>query len=460
MRDLAFIASFLAMLPPALRFAHVGAMVWTWIALISPNNYLYGFARGIPYNKVVVAIAAVGLVLDKTKGKFKADTHIRLLIAFLIVGMISYMFALSDKPRVDALADRISKEVLLCLFMVIAIRSREQIHSILIAMCMGMAIHGSIEGSKFITSGGGHILVGPGTIGDNNHFGTAMLLCIPLLIYLYRYSASPFVRFALFLATATNVVAIIATNSRGALLGLLAVGGMMFLRSKRKFGLLLTFLIIGGAVLAFAPERWTGRMTTISSAEQDGSFLGRVNSWKLHFLVALDRPLIGGGFSPMEDREIWESYLPKLDSLDFIPTGRPTVPLAAHSIYFQVLGDTGFIGLFLFLGLMFVAFRNLGRITKLCKGQPHLEWAYDLADAFRFSMVAYAVSGAALSLAYFELYYIIITLISLTRRFIEEQALEVIPEGIAILRRNRQGGRFRGTMPGLPQPTPGFSPPR
>lgn len=472
MRDLVFTACFVAMLPGALRFTHIGAMLWTWVALIAPNNYLYGFARGLPFNKVVVAVAVVALFIDKARRKIYYDAHVRLLIAFFAISMVSYMFALSDKSRVDAIADRLFKEVLLCLFIVVAARSRLAIHSVLIAMGMGMSIHGAIEGAKFISAGGGHVLQAPNNIGDNNHFGLAILLVLPTLIYLRQYSVSPFVRLGLAVAIAINVVGVMATNSRGALIGLLAVGFTMFLRSKNKFGIVIVFLIVAGTAAALAPERWYGRMSTIGNAEEDGSFMGRVNSWKLHFMVALDRPLTGGGFSPMEDPAIWAAYLPAVQALDFIPTGKPSVPLAAHSIYFQTLGDTGFLGFGCFVGMIFVAFANLRRVSKLARDNPELEWAHGLAESMRFSMIAYTVSGAALSMAYFELYYIIITLISVLRKHVEETVIKEIPSGLLALQGEAapsRGGRSPirpglaggfGGAGGLRPGTAGFTPPR
>ena len=53
--------------------------------------------------------------------------------------------------------------------------------------------------------------------------------------------------------------------------------------------------------------------------------------------LALDRPLVGGGFDPYT-AEVFRRYLPDYDRIH-----------AAHSIYFQVLGEHGFVGLALFI---------------------------------------------------------------------------------------------------------------
>ena len=91
------------------------------------------------------------------------------------------------------------------------------------------------------------------------------------------------------------------------------------------------------------------------------------------------------------------------------------------SIYFEILGDTGFVGLGVFLAIMATGFNNLRVIRRLTVNRPEWAWATDLAYALRLTLVAYAVSGAALSMAYFELYYVFTTLISVLRKHVETE---------------------------------------
>lgn len=420
LRSLVFTAMFLAMLPVAVRYAHVAVMLWIWVAMVAPSHYIHGFVSAIPLNKVVVAVAFIALLVDRQyRPKLRFDAHVVLLIAFLAVAMISYMFALTRIARVDDLADRLFKAVVLCLFVVATVRTRLQIHSVMIAACMGMGIHGAIEAGKYIVSGGGHVLLGPATVGDNNHFGLAILMVVPPLAYLYRYSQSLLVKCAFALAALANVIGVIASHSRGALIGLIVVGAAAFLKSRNKLATLMVLAVMGGIVLTVAPERWFDRMGTIEDAKEDGSFMGRVSSWKMNLIVALDRPFVGGGFSAMEDPSVFSLYLRHFSSLDFLVASPvPARAYAAHSIYFQVLGDTGFIGLALFLSLLALGFRNVYMIRKLAGDREDLKWAKDLGLSLQFSLIAYSVSGAALSLAYFEFYYLLITLAAVTRHHV------------------------------------------
>jgi O-antigen ligase len=88
-------------------------------------------------------------------------------------------------------------------------------------------------------------------------------------------------------------------------------------------------------------------------------------------------------------------------------------PKAAHSIYFQVLGDLGYVGLLLFLALLGTAFAARARVKRIYSKTGRGLWALDLSNAGCLSLVAFMAAGAGVSLAYFELVYLLIVMLSL-----------------------------------------------
>jgi hypothetical protein len=115
--------------------------------------------------------------------------------------------------------------------------------------------------------------------------------------------------------------------------------------------------------------------------------------------LALDRPL-GGGYWTFRP-EAYLMYLPEVGA-------RRT---DAHSIYFETLGEHGFIGLGLFLLLGIFSLLACGRIIRRTRDVPDLDWMNGLARMIQVSLVGYAVSGLFLGLAYFDYYYALIALI-------------------------------------------------
>jgi putative inorganic carbon (hco3(-)) transporter len=154
------------------------------------------------------------------------------------------------------------------------------------------------------------------------------------------------------------------------------------------------------------PEKLYKRTETIQSYEEDTSAMQRIRAWHVAWNIALDRPLTGAGFefesSPVH-HDRWWSYVPE----SYIGLYGEKAHVA-HSIYFQMLGQHGFIGLGLFLALLVSVLRTLRAIQKDARANPDLNWMGDYAAAIRIAIFGYAVSGAFLNVAFFDLLYLFV----------------------------------------------------
>ena len=161
--------------------------------------------------------------------------------------------------------------------------------------------------------------------------------------------------------------------------------------------------VIDGTGYQFMPESWHDRMQTIENYQQDQSAMGRINAWRFAFNLAKDRPLVGGGnqaFTP----DLFKRYAPQPENWH-----------DSHSIYFEILGEHGFVGMALFLLLGWFTWRTCSLVAKQARPHPDGQWMADLASMLQVSLVAYATSGAFLGLAYFDLYYHLIALVVLIK---------------------------------------------
>jgi len=179
-------------------------------------------------------------------------------------------------------------------------------------------------------------------------------------------------------------------------------------------GIVVAFVAI--ALVAFMPASWEERMGTIKNYEEDGSAMGRINAWWMAFRLANDR-FLGGGFE-IYTPKLFATYAPYPDDLH-----------VAHSIYFSVLGEHGYVGLFLFLLIWWMAFRTAGKIRKDAVKRDETQWVYHLAGMCQVSLVGYAVGGAFLSLAYFDLPYNILVVLVVSMRWLQEKRWATEPQG-------------------------------
>ena len=110
--------------------------------------------------------------------------------------------------------------------------------------------------------------------------------------------------------------------------------------------------VLGAAALvtmfAFMPEKWITRMETIGEYQTESSASNRIYTWHTLWNVALDRPFVCAGFVTAQE-EVFQKYAPQFSTVH-----------ASHSIYFQALGEHGFVGLAIFLALLVVTWIKAG----------------------------------------------------------------------------------------------------
>lgn len=447
MRDLAFGIAFTLMLPIGIVSSYTACLIWVWVAMLSPSDVLSGFLAGFPFNKVAAGMAVIALVVSKDKKSIYLDATGWLLLLLCASATVSWIGAINPSDGSTDLYQKLLKEALLALALMAVMVNRQRLHLLALTLVISLSFVGVKEGLISVLTAGGHKIIGSGNIGDNNSLATALLMVVPLGIYLYQYSAVRVVRLGMLASLVLNVITVIMTFSRGGFIGLVLVAGFFIKSSNRKF---LSFVLVafaGLAVVTLAPDTLFNRLNTMENLDNEGSFMGRVVAWKISWLIAMDHPLFGGGPHAVQNTPLWLSYVPKMSSLAWIPTPPPdlTIAHAAHSIYFEVLGDLGFVGLGLFMALLIVPFWNCYRIVRMTRGKPELLWARDLARMAQMSMAVYVVTAAALSMAYFELLYIFVAMISRLRKVVEaEVAEEAKTARTALLESTAIGAKSKG----------------
>jgi putative inorganic carbon (HCO3(-)) transporter len=131
--------------------------------------------------------------------------------------------------------------------------------------------------------------------------------------------------------------------------------------------------------------------------------------------MAKDRPL-GGGLESFQDYS-FALYAPNPDDVH-----------ASHSIYFEVLGEHGFVGLGLFLMLGLMAWRTASWVIGRARRDREKRWAGDLAAMVQVSLVGYASAGAFLGLAYFDYYYTLVALVILCKTILTSETVSRVAE--------------------------------
>lgn len=409
MRDILVTLIVFGSLPLILKNPVTGVLMWVWISVMNPHTQGWGFAQTFPF-AYIIAVATLFSVLvgDCPKAPPRAGYTLA-LAAFVLWMNTTTLFALFPAAAYEQWL-KVMKIMLMSMVTLVVIRSRQDIQRLIWVLVISLGYYGVKGGVFTIRSGGADRVWGPeGTfIGDNNAIALALIVTIPLMRYLQLNSGSKWVRHTMSATMLLSALAAFGSYSRGALLALAAMSAFVWLRSRHK--LLAGILIVqtGVMFLLFMPERWSERMDSIGAYQQDDSALGRINAWHMAFNLARDR-FFGGGFEIAEPAAFL-AYAPN-----------PADVHAAHSIYFQVLGEHGFIGLALYLTLGVVSWRSASRVIAASGAQPELAWARDLATMIQASTIGFAVGGAFLSLVYYDVPYYLMAAVAAMRLLVERQ---------------------------------------
>jgi putative inorganic carbon (HCO3(-)) transporter len=409
-RDIILAAILFGSIPFILRKPMIGLLLWNWLAFMNPHRLTYGFAFSFDWSELIVVVTLVSLLLNREQMKLPWSLLVVTWIAFVIWANITTLFALFPEEAYREW-ERFLKIQLMVFLTLLLLGRPERIRWLVWVIALSIGFFG-IKGGFFSLMTGGQFMVRgpPGTfIEGNNEVALAIIVVVPLLWYLREQATNGWLRLALLIAVALCLIAVISTYSRGALLG----GGIMslflFAKSKRKVLLGSALALVGVGTLIFMPAEWLVRMETISTYEEDRSAMGRVNAWWFAVNLAIDRPLVGGGFNTFQD-EAFLKYAPEPENVH-----------DSHSIYFEVLGEQGFVGLFLYLSLAIGIIVLLQRIQKRASKLASLKWASDLAAMMQVSFVGFGVGGLFLGLAYFDLPFQLFALTVLLAKYVDEE---------------------------------------
>lgn len=416
MRDLLIVTIVLAFGAMALKRPWIGVMLWTWISLMNPHRYAYGFSFSMPIAMLTALVTLIGFFnTNDRQSPFKGAPVTIFLLLFI---WITISWSLGMNPGSDyALWDKVMKIYFMIFITLALLNNRYQIHAFVWVCALSLALLGAKGGLFTILTGGGYRVWGPpgSFIAGNNEFALALIMTVPLLYFLKLQTQNKWLGFGLLLTILLCMAAALGSQSRGALVALIAMGTMFWWRSSKKGQISILILVVGLVMVPMMPESWFDRMQTIQTYEEDRSAMGRINAWVVGLEVAKHR-FFGAGMGYLYP-ELFAAYAP-YDSNH----------VAAHSIYFQMLGNHGFVGLGLFLLLYFATYRTAGWLRK--EGAKILEakWTADLGAMVQVGLVGYATGGAFLSLNYFDLPLNMMVMVVVARKWVETKGWETDPK--------------------------------
>ncbi|HEV6964113.1 putative O-glycosylation ligase, exosortase A system-associated [Roseateles sp.] len=408
MRDLVLLVILGWIFVQAFRRPWIGILGWTWLSIMNPHQLSWAL-RDMPFAAAVGGATLIGLFATKDKRDYSQSREGITLMLFMAWMCITLPFSMLFDDSFD-LWKRVMKIDLMILVAMVLLHSKRHMMLLTWVLVISIGFFGVKGGAFTVLTGGSYKVWGPENtyIEGNNEVALAIVMTIPLMRFLQMQMTAKWAKTTMTVCMVLMAMAALGSHSRGALLAIAAMAVVLWWRGKNKVVGAVVMVVVAVALLSVMPAEWWERMNTIKTYQQDESAMGRINAWGMAWNLAKSN-FFGGGFY------IWTAPI-------FVIYGPDPLNVhAAHSIYFMVMGEQGFVGLFLFLTLFTMVWLTGGYLRKQGRKQPETQWLSDLGGMLQVSLAGYAVGGAFLSLSYWDFPYNLLILAVLGRRWLDRK---------------------------------------
>jgi O-antigen ligase len=368
-------------------------LLYVVLTIIRPQDYLPGL-ENVPVLSVVLVLAFAAWLFSNTK-TFAAPQFL-ILPAFLLILMISEVTNGWTGGAIDELA-RFGPVVIAFFVFGAACSTQKRVRiamGVFVTCAAVLALHG-VEQSQLGTgwtgiplSEGGRIQY-VGIFNDPNDLGLLFAACLPMAVFLGRRGGG--MMRPVWLASALLLLyGIVLTNSRGALLAVLIIGGcyVWYRRGIVTAGIL-------GVIGLTAMKLVSSRMDELDAGEESAA--GRVDAWYAGLEMFRDNPAFGVGAGNFTEYN----------------------ELTAHNSFVLVLAETGFVGFvtwLAFVGYGFWMMLTIIRHVRVPGNDPEVEaaWAMEKQMALTLLLSLCGLFAAAffLSRSYMVVLYLIAAMVA------------------------------------------------
>lgn len=259
-----------------------------------------------------------------------------------------------------------------------------------------------------------------GPINEPNMWGQVLVAVIPFAFFgVMRESfKNKFIYAGIFLVL---FIGLLNTYSRGGYLAFILISLLtMFFFARFNMSLVFSVVLIVAVGLPFLPSRYVERFQTLfllspanqNSIYEDSSFRGRTSEVLTGFAMLADHPLLGVGAANYSIN--YQKYA-QVIGIEVRSEDRE-----AHSLYVEVMAETGIIGLASFIGIIFFLFRGLSNIRLQLRTINQIkEWSTYIS-AMQVALAGYLFAAFFLHGAYIRFFWMLVAITLVLIQIIHE----------------------------------------
>lgn len=352
-----------------------------------------------PIGKVFLPLCWLVLVVGAgPPHRFRAlrGTQVRMFALLICAMAISVVFSLYPGGSFEALKTFLQGSVPYVLLLAVACSDEGVLYSVGRAMVITGALLGTALFVGFAKSVEGRMYLGD--TYDPNDIALVGVVILPMAVWLVQEKGFK-ARAVGLMGAAGSLALILASASRGGMLGLATVLALVAARHRRRMPL--HWKAIATAILCvglwLAPSTFWDRLQTLEDPNADyntSSLTGREAIWTRGMKYFESRPFTGVGLGEF-------GFAEGTLGTRYIPAGAHIRWSQAHSVWVEVTAETGLLGIISFLGLYLPTLRDIRRVRSRSRGRsPPQDRLAAFGDALGIAIIGFFVSGTFLTMAY------------------------------------------------------------
>lgn len=411
MRDVAFLAFLATLFALSARRPFLLVLVYVYVDLVSPQRLTYFLLNAIPISMVAAALAIVGWAAfdDKRDSRFAP----RQALMLMLLVWCWYTTGNADFPvEAQFKWDWVWKALAFAIFLPLTLRTKLRIEALLLFMILSAATIIITGGLKTVLSGGGYgelrlMVTNNSGLYEGSTISTVAICIIPLILWFSRYGTvfPPDWRVKAFCYALIFACLLIpvGTSTRTGLICIAALFLLMLRDVKRRVLYLAMAGVVGLAAIPFLPSAFTERMGTIRTYQSDASASTRVAVWQWTLDYVRNKPM-GGGFEAYRQNRI------RYDKISVEGEGAGATVVrqlevdegrAYHSAFFEMLGEQGWPGLFLWLAIHAGGLLRMEVLRRrYAREDGDLAWVAPLASALQHGHIVFLVGSLFIAIAF------------------------------------------------------------
>ncbi|MEO1543346.1 MAG: O-antigen ligase family protein [Pseudomonadota bacterium] len=384
----------------------------------------------LPWMQLFILLSAVGLFLGKRSGKSSGMSVLFWLIVFFVVILISGYFSFRPAFAWSSLDKYYLWAIIFFLITRVAYTEKHLFFllAIFFVASLKMSVFGArvwaMRGFSFTSWG---MKGPPGFFENSGELAVQMVVFFAVSFYIAK-GLMPYVdrwrRWLLMATPVTAAMTVMAASSRGSQVALLVQLYFIFLHGRISIRAFLVAGVVGFVTYHALPDEQWERFSEIG---EDRTSVQRMLYWENGWEMMKENPAFGVGY--FNFIPYFETYYPEDMLYD---NGQ-----LAHNIFVQVGADLGFVGLAVYLILVYLGFSIPRKSIRLLRSAGMDEdWRVPTAKGLALGFLGFLIGGQFVSIVYYPFMWMHLALSCVLHSSVRNSSIEGEKLPIPLSRQN------------------------